>query len=123
MIWLGVLGEPYGKYMRLPEENSFGNSVHTVHDAAVGREDDRKRQISLVDKAAVLHYCPTRGLSISAAEPVRLIKLANSRKRHKRRCDARGNCYQAVDTPRPKPLRPRTKVVLRSHEIEQGSNV
>jgi hypothetical protein len=88
IVRLRIFGEPHGKHMRLPEEKSFGNAVHAIHDATVSREDDWERQIGLVDQAGVLYNRATCSLCATAAEPVRLIEFANSLKRHKRRRDS-----------------------------------
>jgi hypothetical protein len=36
------------------------NAVHSVHDAAIAREDDGICEINLFDKASVLHNPPAR---------------------------------------------------------------
>ena len=76
-VRLEIAGKLHRSDRLVAEQCRLGNSMHTVHDASIQGEDNREAQVGGVDQTCVLHDGATCGGIASAAEPERLIELAD----------------------------------------------
>jgi len=76
VIWLRVSGKPDCINGSPPGQQSFDDTMHAIHHAALGREDDREAQIRRFNEPNMLDYrSPTRRLVPLGRE--RLSNFAN----------------------------------------------
>ena len=54
VIWLGINSKLDRFDSSSSQQHSLGHTMHAIHDAAVGRENNRKAQICRLDQADVL---------------------------------------------------------------------
>jgi hypothetical protein len=65
VVWLRILIELHGIYLLSPLQKGLGRAVHAVHHSTARREDDREREICLLDQFDVFdHRTPRRSFAL-----------------------------------------------------------
>ncbi len=93
---------------------SFDDSVHAVHDAAIRRQDQRKAQIRFVNQFGVFSDTSAGG-NCSMPIPARLIEFPDRGKRYMKNRQFLSKFNQSVHVPSAKTVWAIPKVILLSH--------
>lgn len=103
VVWLGILNEPHGLNVLASFEQSSADTMHSIHDAAVSREDDRVGEVAILDEASVVYNVSASQSTRSAVGPVRLVQLPNGGQGHALASQRLRQLHKPIDIPSAEP--------------------
>jgi hypothetical protein len=110
----GKHGQPHGLDCRAAFEEGASDPVHSIHDPAVGSQDDRMGGVDFHDKADVIHNVPDSG-PLELIEPVHRVDLVDVGEGYLLDREVAGQPDQAIDVPGVCALLAGPEVVLLAH--------
>lgn len=112
LIGLDGFGESFGLNRQQTFVQRFEHPVHPVHDPAFVAQQDRIRQVGLLDQPRVFRNPPAGRDVVLDAESIRLVDLADVGERHGPHRQSLGQTDQPVHVPGEQAARRRAEVVL-----------